>query len=243
MPLMDKQQWTKDSRRPGYAVFKRGPRLGFFILVLLAVLALGGLGAYLLSASSSEDTDEESSKQIVAPAVEEQSSKETAAEEEEARRAAVVPDDPTLYLSVPRLGIYDHTVRNDDSEDALSLGAITVPGTGFPWQKEANTYIACHRIGWPGTESYHQCLNLPAMQKGDEVVVGDTYGRIYRYRVSNVFTVRPGDTWVMEPAPGRDIVSLQTCTETTADWWTIGPRLFDGGPESGRLIVQADWVG
>jgi sortase A len=80
------------------------------------------------------------------------------------------------------------------------------------------------------------------MQKGDEVILGDTYGRIYRYRVSNVFTVRPGDNWVMEPVTGRDIVSLQTCTETTSDWWTIGSRLFDGGPESGRLIVQADWV-
>jgi sortase A len=237
MPLIDKQQRAKDSRRPDYAVFKRGPRVGFFILVLLAVLALGGFGAYLLSASSSDETDEESSEQIAVPAVEEQSS-----EEEEAQRAAVVPHDPTLYLTVPRVGIYGHTVRNDDSEAALSLGAVKVPGTGFPWQKDANTYIACHRIGWPGTESYNQCLNLPGMQKGDEVILGDTYGRIYRYRVSNVFTVRPDDNWVMEPVTGRDMVSLQTCTETTDDWWTIGPRLFDGGPESGRLIVQADWV-
>src|ERR671932_722367 len=163
MPLMDKQQWTRDSRRPGYAVFKRGPRLGFFILVLLAVLALGGLGACLLSASSTEETDEESSEQIAAPTAEEQSSEETAAEEEEARRAAVVPDDPTLYLSVPRLGIYDHTVRNDDSKDALSLGAIKVPGTGFPWQKEANNYLACNRIGWPRTESSHPCFKLRKM--------------------------------------------------------------------------------
>jgi hypothetical protein len=92
--------------------------------VLLAVLALGGFGAYLLSVSSSEETDQEASEQIAAPAVEEQSSEEMAAEEEEAQRAAVVPNDPTLYLSVPRLGIYDHTVRNDDSKDALSWGAI-----------------------------------------------------------------------------------------------------------------------
>jgi sortase (surface protein transpeptidase) len=81
------------------------------------------------------------------------------------------------------------------------------------------------------------------MQKGDEVILGDTYGRIYHYQVSNVFTVRPGDNWVMGPMTDRDMVSLQTCTETPSDWWTIGPRLFDGGPESGRLIVQADWVG
>src|ERR687885_1053699 len=225
MPLMDKQQWKKDSRRPGYAVFKRGPRLGFFILVLLAVLALGGLGAYLLSANSSEDTYEESSEQIAAPAVEEQSSEETAAEEEEARRAAVVPDDPTLYLSVPRLGIYEHTVRNDDSEDALSLGAITVPGTGFPWQKEANTYIACHRLGWPGTESFHQCLNLPAMQVGDDVYLADTLGRVYQYRVTESFQITPQDTWIKKPVDGKDVISLQTCIETIGDVWNeVGPN-------------------
>jgi sortase A len=240
---MDKRHWPKDPRRSSYAVFKRRRRLGLFV-VLLVALTLGGVGAYLLSGGSLGETDEELSEQAAAPDTEEQSSEETAAEQEEPQRAApAVPNDPTLYLTVPRLGIYGHTVRNDDSEAALAIGAVKIPGTGFPWQQGANTYIACHRIGWPGTESYHQCLNLPAMQKGDEVILGDTYGRIYHYQVSNVFTVRPGDNWVMGPMTDRDMVSLQTCTETPSDWWTIGPRLFDGGPESGRLIVQADWVG
>ncbi|MDQ4105898.1 MAG: hypothetical protein M3157_01815, partial [Actinomycetota bacterium] len=32
------------------------------------------------------------------------------------------PDDPTLYLTVPRLELYGHTVRNDDSQWALDEG-------------------------------------------------------------------------------------------------------------------------
>ncbi len=162
--------------------------------------------------------------------------------EEEAGVAPPPPSDPTLYLTVPRLGIYGHTVRNDDSQWALDMGAIKLPPTGFPWQRGANTYIAGHRIGWPGTESYYQFYNLPAMQPGDAVYLTDTNGTVYTYRVSEIFAISPSDVWVTNPIVGRDMVSLQTCTETPNDWWTIGPRLFESGPNSGRLIVRADKV-
>lgn len=156
--------------------------------------------------------------------------------------ALAPPEDPTLYLTVPRLGLYGHTVRNDDSGWALDQGAVKLPPTGFPWQGGANTYIAGHRIGWPNTESYYQFYNLPLMQKGDEVVLEDANGTVYTYKVSKIFAVRPDEAWVTNPIAGRDIVSLQTCTETPDDWWTIGPKLYASGPDSGRLIVQADKV-
>jgi LPXTG-site transpeptidase (sortase) family protein len=160
---------------------------------------------------------------------------EDATEEEEAGTAA--PDDPTLYLTVPRLGLYGHTVRNDDSEAALDLGAVKLPRTGFPWQKEANTYIACHRLGWPGTESYNQCLNLPSMQKGDEITLKDANGTIYEYRVVEILTVGPNDTWVTAPVAGENMVSLQTCVETPDDLYTLGPNW------SARFVVRAQRVG
>jgi sortase A len=166
-----------------------------------------------------------------------------AAEERAAAEAANTPDDPTMYLTVPKLGVYGHTVSNDSSEEALAQGAIKVPGTGFPWEeKSTNTYIAGHRIGWPGTESDYQFYNLPSMQQGDEVTLEDSEGRTYNYRVTEIFAVSPSESSVMDAVPGRDVVSLQTCTETPDDWWTIGPSLYDGGPESGRLVVRADRV-
>ncbi len=60
--------------------------------------------------------------------------------------------------------------------------------------------------------------------------------------MTEMFAVTPSDTWVTEPISGRDVVSLQTCTESVNDWWTIGPSLMESGPESGRLIVRADRV-
>ena len=160
----------------------------------------------------------------------------------ERQGAPAPPEDPTLYLTVPRLGLYSHTVRNDDSEQALAQGAIKLPPTGFPWQGGANTYIAGHRIGWPNTESYYQFYNLPLMQNGDEVILEDANGTVYTYKVSKVFAVSPGEAWVTNPIAGRDLVTLQTCTETPNDWWTIGPSLYASGPESGRLVVQADKI-
>ncbi|MDQ3965452.1 MAG: class E sortase [Actinomycetota bacterium] len=241
---MEKQRrhnW--DTRRPKYAVYRRRRRIGLSVLVLLAVLALGGLGAYLSAGSSEEETGDGPSEQVAAPVDEEQAPEETgtekeAAEDEEAETAAAAPADPTLYLTVPRLEVYGHTVRNDRSEAALDLGAIKLPNTGFPWQKEyTNTYIACHRLGWPGTESYNQCLNLPSIQKGDEVILTDANGAVYRYLVSELLTVGPNDSWVTRPVEGRDVVSLQTCIEAPGDFFTLGPSW------TARFIVRADRLG
>jgi len=255
MPLIDKQRREIDTRRPNYkgsnyAVFRRRRRIGLLILILLAALVVGLPGAYFVSGTS-EETSEAPPEQVDEPAVEEtpedkeaeekaaekKAAEEKAAKEEEERRATMAPEDPTLFLTVPRLGLYNHTVRNDASEFALDLGAIKLPETGFPWQKEStNTYIACHRLGWPGNESFNQCLNLPAMQVGDRVVLSDTLGRVYEYRVSNILQVTPEDTWVKKPVAGKDVVSLQTCIETLGDVFTMGPNW------SARFIVQAERV-
>ncbi|HZY57224.1 MAG TPA: hypothetical protein VFE09_05435 [Rubrobacteraceae bacterium] len=152
MLLTKKRRWVRYSRQ---SVYKKRRRIGLSVLVLLAVLALGGLGSYLSLGAFEQRS--EPLERVVTPTVgqaPEAVSEEVAVEkkkaEEEDRRAAAAPADPTLYLTVPRLGLYGHTVRNDRSEAALDLGAIKLPNTGFPWQKEdTNTYIACHRLGWP----------------------------------------------------------------------------------------------
>lgn len=160
---------------------------------------------------------------------------------EKSRRLA--PSDKTMSLSIPRLAaVRGDTVLNSDSPEALDRAAIKLPSTGFPWQEGANTYIAGHRIGWPGTETRYQFYYLPAMRKGDAVYLTDSGGTTYEYRVTEKFAVKPSENWVTEPVAGRDMVTLQTCTETVNDWWTIGPKLMESGPDSGRLIVRADKV-
>jgi sortase A len=242
MRLMDKQRKTIDTRRPNYAVFRRRRRVALLIFLLLATLILGSLGLYLLSGTS-EEAVYETAEQVETPPVEEP--RDTVTEEEpteeepaeEEPRAPAVPEDPTLYLTVPKLGLYGHTVRNDDSEVALDMGAVKLPDTGFPWeQKDTNTYIACHRLGWPGNESYNQCLNLPLMQQGDQIFLEDSLGRAYEYRVTEALQITPQDTWIKRPPEGKDVVSLQTCIETLGNVWTMGPNW------TARYVIQAEKV-
>lgn len=177
-------------------------------------------------AVSEDETDEEVTDE-----------EELAVEDEEA--APVPPDDATMYMTVPKLGINDAFV--DDSEAALELGAQHMAGTGYPWLPGSNTYIAGHRVGFPGTGSDHIFYSLPSMAEGDEIILRDSNGREYTYRVSEVFAVTPFDLWVTEPT-GKDMITLQVCTETLDDWSTIGPSLMSSGPESGRLMVRGELV-
>ena len=243
MRLMDKQRKTIDTRRPNYAVFRRRRRVALLIFLLLATVILGSLGGLYLLSGTTEETVDETAEQVEAPPAEEP--RETAIEEEpveeepveEEPRAPAVPEDPTLYLTVPKLGLYGHTVRNDDSEVALDMGAVKLPDTGFPWeQKDTNTYIACHRLGWPGNESYNQCLNLPLMQQGDQIFLEDSLGRAYEYRVTEALQITPQDTWIKRPSEGKDVVSLQTCIETLGNIWTMGPNW------TARYVIQAEKV-
>ncbi len=236
----------RDPGAPRYTVYdadRRRRRRGIAVLVLLLITPLiaaqaafgfpldrsllPGLGGDEPAALRSPTSDDDRQDQAGGP------------KRHPARGAHALPtppDDPTLYVSVPRLGLEQDTVRNDDSEFALGRGAIKLPATGFPWEKGANTYIACHRLGYPLTESHNQCRNLPDMREGDEVILEDSEGSVYRYRVTETLTVLPHETQVANPVPGRHVVSLQTCIEAPGDLTTLGP---DWGA---RFIVRADLV-
>ena len=155
--------------------------------------------------------------------------------------AAPAPSDSAMSLTIPALGVSGVPVVDENSEAALTAGTMHLPGTGFPWQGEgSNTYVAGHRVGYPGTPSDRVFYDLPALREGDEVALTDADGREHTYAVTEIFAVSPSDTWVTGPIPGRDVVTLQTCTESIEDWTTIGPRLMNSSPDSGRLIVRAD---
>lgn len=122
------------------------------------------------------------------------------------------PDDKTLYLSVPELGLTDLAVYNSVKDEKLKKSMVHIPATGFPWQKGANTYIAGHRLGYEGTSSYLVFYYLDLLGKGDEILLEDTAGTKYEYRVTDQMVVDPDNVGVMEPTEGKSLVSLQTCT-------------------------------
>ena len=111
-------------------------------------------------------------------------------------------------------------------EAALAESALHVAGTGLPWQEEANAYIAGHRIGFEGEASHLVFYDLNVLTNGDEIVLTDAEGTRYVYRVFRSFVVGPSDYHVTFPTPGKNVVSLQTCTPI--------PTFEE------RLVVQAE---
>jgi sortase A len=150
---------------------------------------------------------------------------------------APVPETNDLWMTIPDLGLYDNYVSNSNAESALDYGAAKRTDSEFPWQQgDTNTYISAHRLGWPGTASDHQFYNLPLLEYGDKIYLYDANGTTYTYEVTEIFEVAPSETWVVNQAPGRDMVSLQTCIEYYGDYWTMGPNW------SVRYVVRADRV-
>jgi sortase A len=139
------------------------------------------------------------------------------------------PKDKTLKLTVPEMAqIQEDSVPTVSGTNMQALGdhaAIHLAGTGFPWDEDANVYMAGHRLGYPRTDSFLAFFDLNKLEQGDEIYVTDAEGTRYTYEVVKQFTVSPTDLSVTDPVPGKNLLTLQTCT--LPDY-------------SHRLIVQAE---
>ena len=152
--------------------------------------------------------------------------------ETEGNAAANGPKDKTLKLTIPKMAhIENDSVPNVSGTDMETLGshaAIHLAGTGFPWDEEANVYLAGHRLGYPRTDSFLAFFDLNNLEADDKIYITDADGTKYTYEVIKEFTVSPTDLSVTDTVPGKNILTLQTCT--LPDY-------------SQRLIVQAELVG
>jgi sortase A len=141
------------------------------------------------------------------------------------------PENKMLRMTIPKMD----QIRNDavpyavsDDEDAFhDNAAVHLRGTGNPWDRVANVYVAGHRLGYPGSNSWLAFWDLNVLGKGDRIFITDAAGKRYVYKVFRVFIVGPDEVSVTKPLEGKNILSLQTCT--LPDY-------------SKRLIVQAEKV-
>jgi sortase A len=147
-----------------------------------------------------------------------------------ARRVAVeVPEDKTLRVTVPRMDRVQNSpipyAGGTDENAFRNHAGVHLRGTGFPWHRQANVYIAGHRLGYVGTPSFLAFWDLNEVEVGDRILVTDAMDRRYVYKVFKEFVVDPTDVFVTRPLQGRNILTLQTCT--LPDY-------------SRRLIIQAE---
>ena len=147
-------------------------------------------------------------------------------------RGPKAPESQKLELTIPALDRVDAVPVYDAPESgydkALHDGVVHVRGTGFPWQKVANVYIAGHRVGYPGTRSNLVFWDLNELEKGDKIFLTDADGTRYTYKVFEKRVISPDTLSIMRTTKGKNIISLQTCT--LPDY-------------SHRLIVQGELKG
>ena len=127
------------------------------------------------------------------------------------------PSNHMMRLTVPEM----KRLRNDKiptgtgTDETLfhDYAGVHLKYTGYPWQKVANVYIAGHRLSYRNSDSWLAFDDLNKLKKGDKFYITDSAGRKYTYEVFRRFIARPGNLSVLKPVPGKNIVTLQTCTK------------------------------
>ncbi|CAN5608234.1 hypothetical protein BH24ACT21_BH24ACT21_12310 [soil metagenome] len=195
-------------------------RLKNLVMVLAALLMVAALAACGGGETSDANQEQTTPQEQVAP----DEGQESTSEEQ-----AQAPEDKSLKLTVPKMERIANSEIPTGEGSATQLfkenAAVHLQGTGYPWEEEANVYIAGHRLGYPGTDSYLAFNDIEALQNGDEVVLEDAEGTTYTYEVFNTLVVEPTNLSVLDNVEGKNIVSLQSCT--LPDY-------------SDRIIVQAE---
>lgn len=108
---------------------------------------------------------------------------------------------------IPKIGV-DLTIRHGASNSILAQGAGHVYGTSLPvGGKGTHAVISAHR----GTPDSMMFLRLDEMAKGDPFYI-KTLGHTLGYRVTDIRVVKPDDVSSLRVHPGKDEVTLLTCT-------------------------------
>ncbi len=125
---------------------------------------------------------------------------------------------PLAKLEIPRLKVSGYVEEGFESQ-TLRRAIGHAPLSAMPGQR-GNIVLAAHRDTF--------FAGLRDVRNGDIVHLRTRDGKTVLYKVSNVFVVHPVDSWVMQPTPGRDLLTLITCY----------PFHFIGSAPN-RLVVQA----
>jgi sortase A len=186
------------------------------LAVVVTVVLLGACAALEQSSSDQGDQGEQQGQQQETP--EKQVAPQQGAQGDSGEQVAAVepPSNDMMKLTVPKM----ERIENDEIPTGLGTdetlfhdyAGVHLKYTGFPWEEEANVYIAGHRLGYQNTDSYLAFWDLNKLENGDEFYITDSEGRKYTYVVFKKFVATPDNLSVLNPVEGKNIVTLQTCT-------------------------------
>ena len=192
-------------------------RLKNLILILATVVVVAGCGSVGQSGGEGGGQDQ-AQKQQKQETPDKQVALQQGEQEDSGDEQAAVdpPSNDMMKLTVPKMEM----IKDDEIPTGLGTdetlfhdyAGVHIKHTGFPWEKEANVYIAGHRLGFPDTDSHLAFWDLNKLEDGDEFYITDSEGRKYTYKVFNKFIASPDNLAVLAPVDGKNIVTLQTCT-------------------------------
>ncbi len=190
-------------------------RLKNLILILAALATVFVMAACAGQSSGGQGGQEEQKQAQQTP--DEQVAPDQGAEDSGEQAAAVEPpSNDMMKLTVPKM----ERIENDEIPTGLGTdetlfhdyAGVHIKHTGYPWEEEANVYIAGHRLGYENTNSHLAFMDLNKLENGDEFYITDSEGRKYTYVVFRKFIATPDNLSVLSPVEGKNIVTLQTCT-------------------------------
>lgn len=119
------------------------------------------------------------------------------------------------YILIPKIGVRAPIIWNSEIDEQsmllnLQKGVAHYKGTALP-DERGNVFITGHSSYYFWDKGGYKTIFalLPKLEKGDEIAIG-YQDKLYLYKVSEKFVVKPSDLWVLEKTP-EPTLSLMTC--------------------------------
>ena len=111
------------------------------------------------------------------------------------------------YIDIPKIDVY-LPVYHGTSAEVLKKGAGHLYGSALPTGGSGtHSVISAHR----GLPSARLFTDLGEMEKGD-IFYFHIFDRIMAYQIDQIETVLPTQLELLDPVPGREYMTLFTCT-------------------------------
>ncbi|MCC2593837.1 class C sortase [Tessaracoccus sp. OS52] len=118
-----------------------------------------------------------------------------------------VPSGVMSRIKIPKIEV-DLPIYHGTSEAVLLAGVGHLYGTSLPVGGESTHSVL---TGHAGLAEAIMFTDLRELDLGDEFEL-QTYGETLNYRISDIQIIEPNETELLVVQPGRDLVSLITCT-------------------------------
>ncbi|MBP2098668.1 class C sortase [Enterococcus rivorum] len=111
------------------------------------------------------------------------------------------------YITIPEIDA-KIPIYSGASDFQLQKGVGVLPGTSLPIGGEGNHSVITGHRGLPSSKLF---TDLPNLKKGDKFFV-DILDETHEYEIDQIKTVVPEDISDLQLVPGKDYITLLTCT-------------------------------